>query len=69
MEKEGNNVYVGFKNNGNDFNYVLSKAFKDMRKQFFIANGIEDSDILSIKKDAIFVIKKRCRNTWHSPQV
>lgn len=64
MNKYDRVVYVGkLQKNDREFAAKLSKAFKDMRKQFFIANGIEDSDILSIKKDAIFVIKKRCRNT------
>ena len=38
------------------FNEGLKKAFKDIRKRFFIANNIEEGDILSIKKDAIFCL-------------
>lgn len=46
-----------------DFNKRLLESFKSIRKEFFIANNIDDSNILSIKKDAIFIIGKRCRNT------
>lgn len=51
----------------------LKIAFKKARKLFFDENGLEDSDILSIKKDAIFV-KKRCDHTkfgdyiWFRPK-
>jgi hypothetical protein len=37
----------------------LSESFKDVRKLFFEFNNLETTDIVSIKKDAIFV-KKRC---------
>lgn len=55
---------IGLKmRNDRKFAEALSKSFKNIRKEFFIANEIEDSDILSIKKDAIFIVGKRCRNT------
>jgi len=64
MQKHDRVVYIGCKmRDDKEFSKKLSKAFKYMRREFFIANGILDSDILSIKKDAIFVINKRCRNT------
>jgi hypothetical protein len=40
----------------------LKKAFPDMRRRFFEANEIEDHDILTIKKDAIFTLRK-CKVT------
>lgn len=40
----------------------LNEAFIAIRKLFFQANNIEDDDVLSIKKDAIFVLKP-CFNT------
>lgn len=40
----------------------LKNAFKDARKVFFEINEIEDSDIISIKKDAILTMK-RCKTT------
>ena len=36
------------------FKEGLKEAFVDIRRRFFEANNIEDKDILSIKKDAIF---------------
>lgn len=64
MSKTDRVIYVGkLMRSNKDFSKNLSKAFKNMRKEFFIANGIVDSDILSIKKDAIFIVGKRCRNT------
>lgn len=36
------------------FKEGLKEAFIDIRRRFFEANNIEDKDILSIKKDAIF---------------
>ena len=43
-------------------NENLKKAFVNIRKEFFEANGIKDSDVLSIKKDAIFMLR-RCHVT------
>ena len=64
MTKRERVIYVGkLQRDDKNFAKKLSKAFKDMRKQFFIANKIVDSDILSIKKDAIFIVGKRCHNT------
>lgn len=44
------------------FKEGLKVAFVDIRKRFFEANDIHDEDILAIKKDAIFCLK-RCDNT------
>lgn len=43
-----------FKNN-------LQEAFKDARKLFFEANNLDENDIISVKKDAIFTTKY-CKN-------
>ena len=40
----------------------LMECFIKARKKFFENNNLNDIDILSIKKDAIFVIKKTCHN-------
>ena len=40
------------------FKNGLKDAFIDIRRRFFEANDIEDSDILSVKKDAIFTLRK-----------
>lgn len=41
------------------FNEGLKNAFKDIRRRFFEANNIQDGDILSIKKDAIFCLEAK----------
>lgn len=45
-----------------EFNKALSQAFKDGRKLFYDANGLDEDNILSVKKDAIFTTKV-CHNT------
>lgn len=40
-----------------EFRKKLKDAFSDMRELFFKANNIEEDEVLSIKKDAIFVFK------------
>lgn len=40
------------------FNEGLKNAFIDIRRRFFEDNELEDDDILSIKKDAIFCLKE-----------
>lgn len=42
-------------------NKVLSEGLKRVMKEFMTLNNLVDSDILSIKNDAIFVINKRCK--------
>lgn len=39
------------------YNEALKKAFIDIRREFFIANSITDDQVLSIKKDAIFLFR------------
>lgn len=48
------------------FNEGLKKAFVDIRRRFFEANNIQDEDILCIKKDAIFCLRK-CPNNRFGP--
>ena len=49
-----------------EFNEGLKKAFIDIRRRFFEANNIQDEDILCIKKDAIFCLR-RCPNNKFGP--
>jgi hypothetical protein len=39
----------------------LKQAFQNARELFFLSNGLEKPDIISVKKDAIFT-RKRCAN-------
>lgn len=41
-----------------EYNRRLKEAFVNIRKEFFIANSLIDDDILSIKKDAIFLLRR-----------
>lgn len=60
MDKEPRNKEIGMMQKNKGFAEDLKHAFVEARRMFFEANGIEDSDVLSIKKDAIFIVRKRC---------
>jgi len=42
---------------------ALSEGFKSYRRKFFEANNIQDNDVASIKKDAIYIINKIAHKT------
>lgn len=46
------------KYDGKEVNKILSNGFVEFRRMFFEANEIEDYEVLSIRKDAIFLINK-----------
>lgn len=53
--KDRRNVEIGnLQRNNKDFNKNLRLAFEYARKLFFDANALDQTDIISIKKDAIF---------------
>lgn len=57
LDKHTRSVTVGkFLKVNPEISEALMEGFVEMRKEFFNLNNIEDSDILSIKKDAIFLI-------------
>ena len=61
MSKKERTIQIGMHmRNDRNFNVCLTKSFQSMRRNFFIANEIEDKDVLSIKKDAIFIVGKKC---------
>lgn len=54
--------------NDKAFNKALSRAFDDIMKEFLDANGLDkDDDVVSIKKDAAFVINAQVRNNIFGP--
>jgi hypothetical protein len=64
MAKKDRVVKIGKLMRSNpEFNKGLKAAFVDIRKRFFDANEIEDEDILSVKKDAIFCIGDKVKVT------
>lgn len=64
MEKSARNKKIGIiQRDDSVFKERLSKAFIDMRRIFFEYLMLEDDDILSIKKDAIFLIDPTIKDT------
>lgn len=58
MPKDDSNKALGrIQIDNADFINRLKLAFIDTRKRFFELNQLDDSDIISIKKDAIFITK------------
>lgn len=64
MTKRSRTIEIG-KLRGKDkiLSAELSNAFMLMRKKLFKENGLVDADIISIKKDAICVMDKKCNHT------
>lgn len=63
LSKTNKHYQIGWmQKHDQEFKKALKQAFIDIRQEFFEANNIEDEDILSIKKDAIFLMK-RCQYT------
>jgi len=61
--KQERTIEIGnLQSNSKDLAKNMMEAFRKERVKFCELNDIENSDILSIKKDAIFVIKKQCKN-------
>lgn len=78
MTKSSRNVAIGLMIRDNpEYSKILSKGFIQARKQFIESNQLSESDIICIKKDAIFTTKKctslefngvkfRSKNKWRS---
>ena len=62
IDKEPRNIEIGMLQKDKGFAKALLEAFVEARKMFFEANSLEDKDILTLKKDAIFVIDKTCHD-------
>lgn len=63
MDNLTRNILVGnWLRINKDVNKVMMDEFIEIRKMFFDKNELEDYDIISIKKDAIFVIDKDLNN-------
>lgn len=60
LEKIERTIQIGKLMRANqELNVELTKKFAEVRKMFVVANNIQEEDILSIKKDAIFLIQKQ----------
>lgn len=62
MGKEECNKEIGVMQKNKEFAKLLLETFAEARKMFFEANDIPNNNILAIKKDAIFIINKRCEH-------
>ena len=51
-------VYVGMLQKDSEIAKLLNDGITEARKMFFEANNIQDREVLSIKKDAIFIINR-----------
>lgn len=67
MDKISREIYIGKMERANPkITEVKAKGIEHFRHQFFDANELENKDILAIKNDAIFVIRKDCKYTQFS---
>lgn len=63
MKKDFRKVELGkIQRDNKEYREELKLSFKHARKLFIMANHLEKNDIVSIKKDAIFTLK-RCKQT------
>jgi len=62
MGKERHVVVGKFLAKNKDVNNFLIEEFVRIRKEFFELNEIRDDDVLSIKKDALYLINKTPKN-------
>lgn len=62
MTKLAKNKKIGLiQREDKEFTNKLSIAFKEARRKFMVSNNLENESVLSIKKDAIFVINSLCK--------
>jgi hypothetical protein len=62
LNKLERNIEIGkWLKNNKEVSIGLMEGFKEARELFFNENDINDSDVLSIKKDAIFLIDKQVK--------
>lgn len=62
MPKKKRNVTIGIKERDKEFKEKMKKAFIDIRKEFYDANDVDILDLVSVKKDALFLASD-CKNT------
>lgn len=62
LTKKNRHIKIGLiQKKDKEFAKVLNNAFAEARKLFLYSNNLTESNIVSIKKDAIFVFDKRCK--------
>lgn len=59
LEKKEQEIAIGkLQRDSKEFTRSFNQAFKDGRLLFFEANGLNEDNVLSIKRDAIFTLKE-----------
>lgn len=58
LPKRVREIIVGVMQRNKKYAIAIKEGIIEFKKRFFIANGIEDEDIVSIKNDAIFIKDK-----------
>lgn len=62
LGKKQRHIQLGlYQREDKEFKKILNEKFMETRKWFFENNDVGDEEILSVKKDALFVLK-RCKN-------
>lgn len=56
-DKKSREIYVGMMQKNVSVARALSDGFKDFRHRLFETNKIQDTEVISIKKDAVFVTR------------
>lgn len=68
MTKEERVVFIGkLIRENKEIQKIISKGITEAKLQLFKSNGIEDSEVLSIKNDAVFIIGRRPKVTKFGP--
>ena len=59
MDRSHRQIYMGLKQRDEKISKALKEGFAEFRERFFVSNNLTEADIVSIKKDAIFVLDKK----------
>ena len=62
-ERMKRQIYIGNLQKDPKISQALKDGFIEYRHKLFMANNIQDYEVLSIKKDAIYIISRRLQNT------
>ena len=62
-ERMKRQIYIGNLQKDSKIAQALKEGFIEYRHKLFMSNNIQDYEVLSIKKDAIYVISRRLQNT------
>ena len=63
MDRTHRQIYMGLKQRDKEISEALKEGFAEFREKFIIFNNLTEENIVSIKKDAIFVSNARIKQT------